>query len=150
MDKYAPTATHPSLRTPTLPASIRALLDASRALEKHLERALPVQLATLAVLDALASDPGITLSPLANRLGLERQTVHGTLGRVDRLGLLTKVRDEKDGRVSHCYLSPAGIKMLDDCRLKLGTIGPSLVSIIEQHEPGWAEDLADQLENFAP
>lgn len=149
MDKYAPTATHPA-ETPTgdpiLPACIQDLLAAARAVEKRLERAIPVQLATLNVLIALAADPDITLTPLAAKLGVERQTVHGTLKRVDALGLLSKARDEKDARVSHFRLTLKGHQVLGECRSKLAPVTAKLGAMI--NATAHVDDLADQLENM--
>lgn len=141
------TTTH----TPILDPSIRAVIDAGRTLERHIERVVsPTQVATLLVLDELYGDPGITLTPLAAALGLERQTVFGVLARMEKNGLLERRRDEQDKRISHHYLTPRGVVLRAECYDKLNIIDAKLAAMIDRETQDGARDLALRLEHFAP
>ncbi len=118
-------------RTPILSPSVRAIIDAGRALERIIERLAPVQLATLLVLDGVAQRPGITATWLATYVGVERQTLHGVTQRMERDGLLSKETDEGDRRVSHFHLTIAGVERLRECEDKLRFIEVQLNATIK-------------------
>lgn len=100
--------------------SIRSALDNGRKLERDIARLLPVQLATLLVLDEVARDPGITARPLAQALDLSEQTLSGVVARMERDGLLSRETETtKTGRVAHITLTQPGLDLLAECRRKL-------------------------------
>ncbi|MFE2040671.1 MarR family winged helix-turn-helix transcriptional regulator [Streptomyces sp. NPDC059477] len=51
-----------------------------------------------AVLNALVAEPGLDQRTVGERVGLDRSTVAEVISRLDRRGLLDKVRDPQDGR----------------------------------------------------
>ncbi|MDX2406778.1 winged helix DNA-binding protein [Streptomyces microflavus] len=51
-----------------------------------------------AVLNALVADPGLDQRTVGERVGLDRSTIAEVISRLDRRGLLGKVRDPEDGR----------------------------------------------------
>jgi DNA-binding MarR family transcriptional regulator len=50
----------------------------------------------------------LTQSELANKIGVQLQTVHKMIRRMEKAGLVTKHADEQDGRVSRVHLTPRG------------------------------------------
>jgi len=57
---------------------------------------------------AVANRYSDTLSGLVDFLGATKGTVSQTISALVRKGLLRRVRDESDGRLQHCQLTPAG------------------------------------------
>lgn len=51
-----------------------------------------------AVLNALVAEPGLDQRTVGERVGLDRSTIADVIARLDRRGLLGKVRDPRDGR----------------------------------------------------
>ncbi|MBT2510528.1 winged helix DNA-binding protein [Streptomyces sp. ISL-98] len=51
-----------------------------------------------AVLNTLVADPGLDQRTVGERVGLDRSTIAEVISRLDRRGLLHKVRDPRDGR----------------------------------------------------
>ena len=54
-----------------------------------------------------------TPAGVAEGLGLTRGTVSQTLRTLEKKGLITKIPDERDGRVVHCRLSATGQTLVD-------------------------------------
>jgi DNA-binding MarR family transcriptional regulator len=53
-----------------------------------------------AVIDVLVDEPGLDQRTVGERVGLDRSTIAEVVGRLDRRGLVDKVRDPRDGRRS--------------------------------------------------
>jgi MarR family transcriptional regulator, temperature-dependent positive regulator of motility len=51
-----------------------------------------------AVLNTLVAEPGLDQRTVGERVGLDRSTIAEVISRLDRRGLLDKVRDPQDGR----------------------------------------------------
>ena len=60
------------------------------------------------VLQHLWQEDKLTQSELANRIGVQIQTIHKMIRRMEKAGLVTKHADEHDGRVSRIHLTPKG------------------------------------------
>jgi len=60
------------------------------------------------VLEVLWTDDGLTPGELATRLGVATPTVVKSVGRMEAAGLLTRGRDERDGRLVRIYLTEHG------------------------------------------
>lgn len=60
------------------------------------------------VLQNLWQEDKLTLSDLANKIGVQIQTIHKMIYRMEKAGLVTKNPDENDGRVSRVHLTPKG------------------------------------------
>lgn len=138
-----------TVHTPILSPPVRAVIDAGRILERILERAAPVQLATLLVLDSVAREPGITGTPLAAAVGVSPQTLSGVLNRMERDNLVERQYVKTAiGRVQQLQLTDLGVAKLDECEQKLGYLEHRLKGLI--HEASGAIDLVDMLEHFTP
>jgi DNA-binding MarR family transcriptional regulator len=60
------------------------------------------------LLQYLWQEDKLTQSQLANKIGVQLQTVHKMLRRMERAGLVSKHEDETDRRVSLVHLTPKG------------------------------------------
>ncbi|MCX4766370.1 winged helix DNA-binding protein [Streptomyces sp. NBC_01275] len=63
-----------------------------------------------AVLNALVAEPGLDQRTVGERVGLDRSTVAEVISRLDRRGLLGKVRDPQDGRRFLLRLTDDGLR----------------------------------------
>ena len=59
--------------------------------------------------------PGITQKKLAEHLEISPASVAISIRRLEGAALIRRQRDEKDGRVMHLYLTPAGEEMDKAC-----------------------------------
>ncbi len=60
------------------------------------------------VLQCLWQEDKLTQSQLANKIGIQLQTVHKMVRRMEKAELVTKHEDEADRRVSRIHLTPKG------------------------------------------
>jgi DNA-binding MarR family transcriptional regulator len=60
------------------------------------------------VLQNLWQQDKLTQSDLANRIGVQLQTIHKMIRRMEKAGLVTKHADQQDGRVTRIHLTPKG------------------------------------------
>ncbi|MET7408894.1 winged helix DNA-binding protein [Streptomyces sp. BPPL-273] len=63
-----------------------------------------------AVLNALVAEPGLDQRTVGERVGLDRSTIAEVISRLDRRGLLGKVRDPRDGRRFLLRLTDEGLR----------------------------------------
>jgi MarR family transcriptional regulator, temperature-dependent positive regulator of motility len=63
-----------------------------------------------AVLNALVADPGLDQRTVGERVGLDRSTIAEVISRLDRRGLLHKVRDPQDGRRFLLRVTDEGVR----------------------------------------
>lgn len=63
-----------------------------------------------AVLNVLVGEPGLDQRTVGQRVGLDRSTVAEVISRLDRRGLLDKVRDPQDGRRSLLRPTQEGVR----------------------------------------
>ncbi|GGX44376.1 MarR family winged helix-turn-helix transcriptional regulator [Streptomyces fructofermentans] len=64
-----------------------------------------------AVLNALVAEPGLDQRTVGERVGLDRSTIAEVISRLDRRGLLGKVRDPQDGRRFLLRLTEDGVRV---------------------------------------
>ena len=82
----------------------RSLRDPIAATCAELELSAP-QVHTLL---ALGHDDALAMGDLARRVGITEKTATGLIDRLERDGLVQRVRDDADRRVVHVRLTPAG------------------------------------------
>lgn len=63
------------------------------------------------VLQYLWQEDKLTQSQLANKIGVQLQTVHKMIRRMEKAGLVIKHADEQDRRASRVHLTPKGREM---------------------------------------
>lgn len=61
------------------------------------------------VLEVLWEDDGLTPGELASRLGVATPTVVKSVGRMEAAGLLSRRRDDRDGRLVRIFLTEHGL-----------------------------------------
>jgi DNA-binding MarR family transcriptional regulator len=64
-----------------------------------------------AVLNVLAADDDLDQRSVGERVGLDRSTIAEVIGRLDRRGLLQRVRDPQDGRRNLLRLTSEGARL---------------------------------------
>lgn len=90
----------------------KRIVFAGKALRARFESALSAagaSLPTFLVLTSAREWPGVSQSELADRVGVEGPTLVRHLDRMCAEGLVTRVRDENDRRVTHIELTDEGI-----------------------------------------
>ena len=108
-----------------------------------------------AVLTALRSEPDIDQVRLSQRLGIDRSTTADVANRLEERGLLTRRRDDRDGRRNVLALTRAGEELHDRTEPEILEVGERLVApltdsdretlmrclraIIAAHDPFFAE-----------
>jgi DNA-binding MarR family transcriptional regulator len=60
------------------------------------------------VLQYLWQEDKLTQSQLANKIGVQLQTIHKMIRRMEKAGLVIKYEDDQDRRVSRVQLTPKG------------------------------------------
>jgi len=68
----------------------------------------------LAVLLAVAQNPGMEQGLIGNSVALDRSTMAGVVDRLENRGWLKKRRSPRDGRKRLLYLSPEGRKVMTE------------------------------------
>ena len=66
------------------------------------------------VLKALADEDGLTMSQLAQVLGVQPPTVTKMVSRLSAQGLLKRVPSETDGRLARVHLTETGLAKIDE------------------------------------
>jgi MarR family transcriptional regulator for hemolysin len=90
----------------------KRIVFAGKALRARFETALSAagaSLPTFLVLTSAREWPGVSQSELAERVGVEGPTLVRHLDRLCADGLVTRVRDDSDRRVTHIELTEEGI-----------------------------------------
>jgi DNA-binding MarR family transcriptional regulator len=105
-------------RTFVIEESLGYLINrAARAFAGRLANALrPFDVGTgqWAVLMHLWSNDGMTQAQLARRVAIEQPTMVGTIDRMERDGLVTRIPDPTDGRASRITLTKRGWALRDE------------------------------------
>ncbi len=91
---------------------LRVVVRLAGAHSARLERATGVPGMQLWVLHEVATDDGLKVGELAQRLRVHQTTMSNLLRRLELRGLVRKGRSPHDGRVVHVHLTPAGRKTL--------------------------------------
>jgi len=90
----------------------KRIVFAGKALRARFETALSASgasLPTFLVLTSAREWPGVSQSELAERVGVEGPTLVRHLDRLCAEGLVARVRDEQDRRVTHIELTEEGV-----------------------------------------
>lgn len=99
-------------RTLSVVRQFRVIVQAVRQHYTSVERTAGISGAQLSAMNQIASEPGLTVSGLATRLGLHQSTVSNLTARLDSLGYVSRKRVKGDRRVVELALTPDGHKML--------------------------------------
>ncbi len=94
----------------------RLLAMTGKVAREHFDRSLAAvgsSLNTYVVLRIVANCPGVSQRHLASALGIEGPTLTHHLDRLAADGLIERVRNQSDRRVSYVELTPAGRTHLD-------------------------------------
>lgn len=94
----------------------RASTFAARRVDRPLGGAHGLSLVDLAILVALDGSPGGRLRrvELADRLGMSQSSVTRLLAPLERIGVVRRVRDERDRRAAFAELTDAGRRLTGD------------------------------------
>ncbi|MDA0791737.1 MAG: MarR family transcriptional regulator [Proteobacteria bacterium] len=106
-------------------AIVLQLLDTAAAVIRRLDRALSVRgisYSEYRLLQTLINEGevGVTRIELAHAVGLTASAVTRALKPLEKLGLTTSTRNERDARQSLAVITPAGVQLLDDVNQVLG------------------------------
>lgn len=115
----------------TAQVALGTLIDTASALTRRFDRALSargISYAEYRLLQALAiaGPQGMTRIDLANTVGLTASAVTRALKPLQKLGLTTSARNERDARQSLAIISGAGIALLLDAQAMLQEVIVSL------------------------
>ncbi|WP_202819147.1 MarR family winged helix-turn-helix transcriptional regulator [Actinosynnema sp. ALI-1.44] len=109
----------------------------NQALDTRLARTHDVLLTELFALLALCEGhpTGTRMQDLADRLGLEQSSVSRLTTRLQRKGLIERVKDDHDRRGVYCVATPAGQELATTARLTLAeALGELLdVAAFDEH-----------------
>jgi DNA-binding MarR family transcriptional regulator len=97
----------------------------SRWMQQHLGVTGPQRLA----LRIIGSSPGISASSVAATMMLHRSTITGILKRIERVGLIERFGDAKDGRKALFRLTKKGEKLN---KVRTGTVENSVRATLEK------------------
>jgi DNA-binding MarR family transcriptional regulator len=131
-----------SLATETL-KQFRIIIGAVRHHFHSVEEACGISGAQVWILSAIADTPGITVSLLSKTLSVHVSTASNMLDKLDKAGLVERLRSEDDRRVVNLQLTAQGQTILDRAPKPLTGLIPHALSKLP--EPALArlhEDLA--------
>jgi DNA-binding MarR family transcriptional regulator len=100
------------LATETL-KQFRVIISAVRQHFRALEAACGVSGAQVWILAAIAESPGITVSGLSETLSVHVSTASNMLDKLDKAGLVERLRSDTDRRVVKLYLTAKGESALE-------------------------------------
>lgn len=86
----------------------------------------------------IRNNKGITQRELAQMMNIAPATVAISVRRLETAGLVSRVRDERDGRVFHLYLTEKGEEIDDRCR-------QGKAFLIERLYEGFTDEEEEQL-----
>jgi len=84
------------------------------------------------MLDVPAEDPGVSIGKIAQHIGNAQNTISERISRLEDKGLLQRVRDVKDRRVSRVCITGEGQKIIDAIEQEAARF--SLVNAVETLE----------------
>ncbi|MFT7246479.1 MAG: DNA-binding MarR family transcriptional regulator [Candidatus Azotimanducaceae bacterium] len=103
-------------------ATILQFLESAAYLERRLDRALSatrgISFSEYRLLSALSrvTDNGIPRIDLANAVGLTASAVTRALKPLEKIGLVTTQKSERDARQSLAMITPVGLDLLNDAQ----------------------------------
>ncbi len=86
------------------------------------------------ILIALSNHDGITQLELSNLTHLKPPTISITVGKMESLGYVTRIQDEKDMRSFKVYLTQKGKQEHDEHLLKLKSVEAEIVKELSDNE----------------
>ncbi|NML18687.1 MarR family winged helix-turn-helix transcriptional regulator [Azohydromonas caseinilytica] len=89
----------------------RADITTRRAFSEHIGKPLELSPVEFSCLVLLAFNPGATPKQLATALAMVAPAVTVLLDRLDKRGLIERVRSDSDRRAQHVTLTPAGTEL---------------------------------------
>lgn len=112
-------------------AFLQRLWELNHALERlssRMESAFGVSAPQRLMVRCVGKYPGVTPGRLSRMLHLDPGTVSASLRRLERLALIERRRDPRDGRRHRLGLTPAGRKV---DALRAGTVEAAVVSVLD-------------------
>ena len=91
----------------------------------------------------LVENPGITLSRLAEELGVSSATASVSIKRMEKAGFITKNADEKDARIVRLYPTAKAKSAPDNSKNRLYDIERILLAGISPEKAGELSDMLD-------
>lgn len=87
-----------------------------------------------AALDAIAQQPGIDQASLAATISFDRATIGGVVDRLEHKGLVQREISAQDRRARELYLTPAGERLLKDCRPVVEAVQADILAPLSRAE----------------
>jgi MarR family transcriptional regulator for hemolysin len=115
----------------------KRIVFAGKALRARFEAALSASGASLPMFLVLSSArefPGLSQTELAERVGIEGPTLVRHLDRLCAEGLVRRVADERDRRVSRVELTPAGVARHSQLATVAAALDRDLRQLFTDHE----------------
>ncbi len=97
------------------------------------------------LLSVMWDEEGLTQSELARRLEIEPPTVTKVLERLERSGLVHRMRDAHDARVSRVFLTPAGRRLQREVETVWADLDATMVAGLDPQEQRTLRDLLGRL-----
>jgi DNA-binding MarR family transcriptional regulator len=142
-----------TLSTEAVAAELRPiLLRLARELRKETEQ-LGITARQATLLWLVKRNPGLSLAELAAEEGISPPAMSGHVDRLERAGLIARVRSGDDRRRVGLRLTDEGARLLRRVRARrttwltnqLGSLGPAELEAIESAIPALASLLGDQV-----
>lgn len=102
-----------------------------------------------AVLNVLVGEPGLDQRTVGQRVGLDRSTVAEVISRLDRRGLLDKVRDPQDGRRSLLRPTQEGVRVHRKLTVRTARMNQVLLAPLSAGEQTLFLDLIQRVADAA-
>jgi DNA-binding MarR family transcriptional regulator len=119
------------LATETL-KQFRIIIGAVRHHFRSVEEACGISGAQVWILSAIADTPGITVSLLSKTLSVHVSTASNMLDKLDKAGLVERLRSEDDRRVVNLQLTAQGQAILDRAPKPLTGLIPHALSMLPE------------------
>lgn len=134
--------------------TILAFLETAAGLERRLDRALActrgISFSEYRLILALSkADNGLPRIDLANAVGLTASAVTRALKPLEKIGLVTTEKSERDARQSIAVLTPAGLELLADAEGVLRDVFSHLfINTISENKIAEFQSRLSELRNF--
>jgi DNA-binding MarR family transcriptional regulator len=113
-------------------------------------RDLGVTAPQYAVLRYLGESPGMSGADLARRAFVTPQTMNRIIVNLDKAGLIERAPHAKSGRVLDTRLSPAGRRLLENCRERVDAVENTMLSGLTAAEREQLRDLLQRCADSLP
>src|SRR5262245_12662371 len=116
-----------------------------RAYAEHQMAQAGSSLTAAIVTRILAETPGLTQRQLADQLGIEGPTMARHLDRLERDGVVTRIRDAADRRVLRVHLTERGLELRDRLSTVAARTHARLAEVFDADELARFEDYLDRV-----